>query len=142
MTQHFKAQQLAPHRCDRGYRRRQNIFFENLYEKLDQSEKADTYFLYINLGIKANLSNDLKTYVLTEIPRVLNEKYGVDIDSADFARAIYYKELGAFDRSVKGALKEIDPSAYEKEKIIFLDSLVARRDTHLHASLGHLARGR
>jgi hypothetical protein len=43
-------------------------FFENLYENLEQSEKENTYFIHINLGIKANLSMDVKTHVLSEIP--------------------------------------------------------------------------
>jgi hypothetical protein len=63
-------------------------FFENLYESLDQADKSDTYFIHINLGIKANLSADVKTYVLAEIPAALKGKYGVDIDHLDFVNAI------------------------------------------------------
>ena len=118
-------------------------FFENLYEKLDQSEKANTFFLHINLGIKANLSTDVKTFVLAELPAALRRRYGVDIDSEEFVNAIYYDELRRFDRSVKGAsLKAIDPNAYAKERIEFLAGLVARKDSHLHAALAHLSRGR
>lgn len=117
-------------------------FFENLYENLSHKEKSNTYFLHINLGVKANLSADVKTYVIQEIPSVLLKRYGVDIDSADFANAIYHEELQAFDRSVRGKLKDIDNSAYQKERISFLHELVSRRDNHLQASLGHLARGR
>lgn len=50
--------------------------------------------------------------------------------------------LQIFDRRVKGAPKSIDPLGYEKERVAFLAELVARRDTHLHAALGHLSRGR
>jgi hypothetical protein len=73
---------------------------------------------------------------------VLKDKYGVDIESADFVNAIYYEELKRFDRSVRGALKQIDETAYQKERILFLASLVLRKDGHLHAALGHLAKGR
>lgn len=117
-------------------------FFENLYETLNQSEKADTYFIHINLGVKANLSADVKTYVLLEIPATLKRRYGIDIDSAEFVNAIYHSEIADFDRSVKGALKEVDPAAYLKERVAFLSQLVARRDSHLQASLGHLSKGR
>jgi GTPase SAR1 family protein len=117
-------------------------FFENLYEKLDQSEKANTYFLHVNLGVKANLSADVKTYVLGEIPEALKREYKFDINSDEFARNIYHSQLKDFDKSVKGALKGVDPVEYEKERIAFLAGLVARQDTHLHAALGHLSRGR
>ncbi|OIQ98301.1 hypothetical protein GALL_197300 [mine drainage metagenome] len=117
-------------------------FFENLFESLESTEKANTYFIHLNLGTKANLATDIKSFVLTEIPFVLKNKYGVDIDSADFANAIYHKDLLDFDTSVKGGLKSIDENAYRREKIAFLSDKICNRDRHLQASLGHLARGR
>ena len=117
-------------------------FFENLFEKLDATEKASTYFIHINLGTKANLSADIKSYVLTEIPRVLRERYVIDIEAAEFANAIYYRELADFDKSVKGAWKGVDDVAYQKERIAFLAEKINQRDRHLQASLGHLAHGR
>ena len=117
-------------------------FFENLFERLDSSEKANTYFIQINLGIKANLTNDIKSYILTEIPAALKRDYEVNIEDADFVNAIYYSELRDFDKTVKGALKGIDEIAYKRERIAFLAEKINRRDSHLHASLGHLAHGR
>lgn len=117
-------------------------FFENLYEKIGQSDKLNTYFINVNLGIKANLSEDIKGYILSEIPSVLKRDYDINIDSDDFARAVYYLKLKEFDGSVEGRLKDIDPVSCEKERIKFLSELVSRRDTHLHASLGHLSQGR
>lgn len=117
-------------------------FFENLYESLNNTEKSNTYFIHINLGSKANLSKDIKSYVLSEIPTVLKERYGVDIDSADFANAIYHKEILDFDKSVKGAWKNIDENAYQRERIAFLSEKIDKRDRHLQAALGHLAHGR
>lgn len=117
-------------------------FFENLYESLPETDKGDTYFIHINLGLKANLSTDVKSYVLNEIPVALRRNYGIDVDDRDFVNAIYYEEIRNFDRSVKGALREVDETAYVRERIDFLGNLVARRDNHLQAALGHLARGR
>ncbi|HWK88147.1 MAG TPA: hypothetical protein VNQ34_11660 [Xanthobacteraceae bacterium] len=117
-------------------------FFENLYEQLDVGDKAGTYFIHINLGFKANLSLDLKQYVISEIASVLNHNYSVDIHSAEFAHAIYHSKLVEFDKSVRGSLKNIDPTAYEKEKIAYLMELMAQQDRHLHAALAHLAHGR
>lgn len=117
-------------------------FFENLFERMDVGEKANTYFIHINLGIKANLSKDVKTFVLAEIPAVLRKKYGIDINSSAFVNSIYYEELHAFDDSVKGRLKAVDLIAYEKEKIEFLSTKIAQQDNHLMAALGHIVRGR
>ena len=79
---------------------------------------------------------------MQEIPTALKRNYQLDIDSSEFANAVYHSQLRDFDKSVKGGLKKIDPIAYQKERIEFLAELVARRDTHLHACLGHLSRGR
>jgi GTPase SAR1 family protein len=117
-------------------------FFENLFESLSGTEKANTYFLNLNLGSEATLSNDIKSYVLTHVPAQLKHKYGIDIDSADFANTVYYRELSDFDSSVKGRLKGIDPAAYERAKIDFLTGRIEQRDRHLQAALGHLAHGR
>jgi predicted type IV restriction endonuclease len=117
-------------------------FFQNLQQGLATSEDAETYFLNINLGLKANLAASLKDYVLSEIPRVLKSDYDVDIDAADFVNAIYHLDLLDFDKSVKGQLKTINEPAYQMERINFLASKVEQRDRHLHASLRHLAQGR
>jgi GTPase SAR1 family protein len=117
-------------------------FFENLYETLESSEKARSYFIHVNLGIKATLSMNIKDYVLTEIPNVLHQKYGVDIHEAAFVNAIYHSNLVSFDKGIKGQLKGIDDQAYRKAKIDFLSEKIEVRDRHLHASLGHLAHGR
>jgi GTPase SAR1 family protein len=117
-------------------------FFENLYEKMEPSEKENTYFIHINLGIKANLSSDVKSYVLREIPEALQREYSIDIESNDFAKAVHHEKMKRFDSRVKGTLKTLDPAAYEKERMEHLHELVSQQDTHLHASLGHLSKGR
>src|SRR3546814_20705356 len=68
-------------------------FFENLFESLSGTEKSNTYFLNLNLGSEATLSDDIKSYVLTHVPAQLKHKYGIDIDSADFANTVDYREL-------------------------------------------------
>jgi GTPase SAR1 family protein len=117
-------------------------FFEKFFQSLDSDEKADTYFIHINLGIKANLSHDVKVYVISEIPAILKDKYSVDIDAAAFANAIYHKNLVDFDLSVDGSLKGVDEKAYLQKRIAFLSEKVSQRDRHLQASLGHLVHGR
>lgn len=117
-------------------------FFENLFLSLGGSESSDSYFIHIDLGIKANLAEDLKEYVLDEIPAVLKNRYSIDIEDAEFVTAIYHQDLLSFDKSVRGALKGTDPTAYQNERLKFLVEKISKRDQHLHASLGHLAKGR
>ncbi|KPU61986.1 hypothetical protein AN403_6143 [Pseudomonas fluorescens] len=117
-------------------------FFENLFESLSSSDQANTYFLNINLGIKATLSFDIKSYVLGEVPRILKAKYDIDINTAAFANAIYHKDLLDFDATVNGALKESNPQQYSLDRAKFLSGKIDKKDMHLQASLGHLSRGR
>lgn len=118
-------------------------FFENLYESLNSSDKDQTYFIHLNLGIKANLTEKgIKDFVLSEITSVLKEKYSLDINRADFANSIYYQDLRDFDSGVEGQLKNIDELSYQKARIAFLTKKVERRDLHLQASLAHITRGR
>lgn len=117
-------------------------FFENLFESLSSSDKANTYFLNINLGVKATLSSDIKSYILNEMPRVLKVKYDVDINSAAFANAIYHRDLIDFDSTVNGELKDLNPQQYSLERAKFLSGKIDQKDMHLQASLGHLSRGR
>lgn len=117
-------------------------FFENLFEQLDSNEKQNTYFIHINLGVRATLTTDIRAHILEEIPSVLKSKYNVDINSSAFVNAIYHFELQSFDNGIHGTLKTIDEQAYQRERIAFLSEKLKRRDVHLHTSLKHLARGR
>jgi GTPase SAR1 family protein len=116
-------------------------FFENLFESLEATEKSKTLFIHLNLGIKANLSDDIKSFVLSEVPEVLKVNYGIDIFSSDFVNSIYYRDLVDFDKSVKGQLKSIDEKEYARERINFLANKTENLGRHLQASLGHLSRG-
>lgn len=116
-------------------------FFENLSESINAEQRNNTYFLHLNLGTQATLTNDIKEYVLTQIPNVLKSNYGLDIDSWTFVKTVYYRELADFDAGVSGRLKAIDQAAYEKARIDFLNAKIQQRDRHLQAALGHIAHG-
>lgn len=117
-------------------------FFENLYESLSISERAQTYFLNLNLGNKATLSSSVKDFLLSEIPRTLKESYALDIYEASFVESIYHRDLLDFDKTTPGRLKETNRAKYDDERISFLIDLTKKTDMHLRASLGHLSRGR
>lgn len=117
-------------------------FFENLYEKLESDAKANTYFININLGLKASLATSVRAYVLDAVPRVLRERYGVDIASGEFVEAIYDIELRAFDNGIYGSLRDVDPVEYQKQRIRFLGQKIEMSDQHLLRAFRHLSRGR
>lgn len=114
-------------------------FFENLYESLSAQQKLQTYYVHINLGEKATLSQDVKTHVLTEVPRVLQSGYGVSIFDSKFVEELYQEELVGFDDSVPGQYKGVDEAKYISERIAFLRGKVKNADEHLRSSLSFLA---
>lgn len=114
-------------------------FFENLILNLE--DKSKYYIITINLGIKANLSSDLKRFILDSIPDQLNSQYGIDIDAADFVRSIYNDEIKRFDKSIDGEEKSTNRSSYNKKLRQFLSAKVAKRDSHLHQAISHISRG-
>lgn len=115
-------------------------FFENLYERLSQTQKKTTHYLHVNLGKKATLAHDIRAYLLSAIPEILKTSYGVNIQDASFVERVYADDLKDFDSSVSGRLKGIDQLEYEREKIRFLQGKIATADSHLHASLAYLVR--
>lgn len=117
-------------------------FFENLFEQIEDKYKDDTFFIHINLGVKATMTDDIKTFVIDEIARVLKEDFHTDVHSGTFVDAVYHSALLSFDDSVDGRLKGIDQIAYEKAKIEFLRAKISQKDNHIQAALGHLTHGR
>lgn len=117
-------------------------FFENLYINFDKPSGKKTFFITIDLGKSANLTDGIKNYVLETIPEVLFSNYNIDINDADFVRSIYNDELRRFDNSISGESKSTDIKAYELDVRKFLLEKTQRRDAHLHRSLGHIAKGR
>jgi GTPase SAR1 family protein len=115
-------------------------FFENLFEKLDDSEKLSTCYIHVNLGEEAALSIDVKSYFIRRVPLVLREEYDINIDSNEFASKLYAAEIAEFDDSVEGQLKNIDRTAYLKARISFLASMVNDRPTHVHRSLNYIVK--
>lgn len=114
-------------------------FFENLFLHLDNS--SDSYIITVNLGIKANLNDNLKEYILDSIPDALYHDYNIDIDSSEFVKTTYYEELTRWEKSVSAQRHPKNSEAYEGAKNDFLVEKTEKRDRHLHAALSHIAKG-
>jgi GTPase SAR1 family protein len=115
-------------------------FFENLFSQLSSEDKQHTLFVHVNLGEQATLSENVKSYILHNVPEILKRKYRVDISSDDFVHKVYKAAIVDFEKSPEGRLKKISPIDYEKALISFLISKTTQRDTHLQASFDYLAR--
>lgn len=92
--------------------------------------------LYIDLGSTTTLT-EIDTFVTEELIRQLRLHYEVDIEEAEFAEKVHRDALKRFDTSVLGKLKDIDPLAYERERIQTLFRLVQNRSEHIRASFEH-----
>ncbi len=112
-------------------------FIQRLVHVDAQDIFKEAFSLYIDFAASTTLSQ-LNDFVLREAARQLRERYGVDIEEASFVEAVHNKGLNSFDRGVLGRLRDIDPPAYARERINFLQARVNDRAEHLKASLEHL----
>jgi len=103
-------------------------------------EKAIT--LYIDLGSKATLSSDLKSFIIEEVTEQLREKYTTDIEERNFVRAVYYSDLQRFQKSIYSDLYETDINRFREKELDLLEKKLSIPEDHLKQSLKHIAKGR
>jgi GTPase SAR1 family protein len=115
-------------------------FFENLFESLNEAQKKLTYYIHINLGENATLSKDVKTYILSNIPHILKDKYDINIYESEFVEDVYKIQVTEFDKSIQGQFKNTDPTEYKKEYISFLAEKTKDTGSHLQECLNHLVK--
>lgn len=113
-------------------------FFKNLFQMVNEEKNSNTLFVHLNLGEKATLSENLKTFILTELPRVLKKEYKIDITKNSLVEKIYKNELLDFDHSVSGQIRKFNEEKYQIAKIEFLKNKLDNNSEHLHASLSYL----
>lgn len=106
-------------------------FVKNLMYNSAHEEFKKAIYIYIDLGSKAALAQDLKTFVLNEIEKQLYDKYNIDINSFSFIKGIYASEIHRFSNGIWGSKKESNPELYETKLIEMLSSIVNEKDQHL-----------
>lgn len=114
-------------------------FFENLFYGLEEAQQKNTIFIHLNLGLRATLTEDIKTFTLREIPRALSETAKIDIGSAAFCDKLYAEEMERFEKSPDGALKNVLPAEYTKAKVEFVKRKIDEQDLHLALSLKYIS---
>lgn len=103
---------------------------------------ADGLLLYVDLGSRAALGQDIGDLLISEIQKQLLHDYEVDIASSSFVRGVYNLDLARFREGIYAPLASADPPEYQTREIAFLEDLVCDKREHLRRSIGHIVRGR
>lgn len=115
-------------------------FIKNLMYNSAHEEFKTALYIYIDLGSKAALTDDLRAFVLNEIERQLNDKYQVDPYEYGLIQGVYAAEISRFSRSIWGGKKDSDPDLYQTKLIEKLEELSAEKDQHLKRTIGYYAK--
>ena len=106
----------------------------------DEFQKA--IYIYIDLGSKGALAEDLNRFVLTEIETQLYADHKVDVTEDKFVRGIYHAEISRFNHGIYGSLRGRNPKLYEEKLLEFLGEKIKQHDAHLKKAISHIALGR
>ena len=101
-------------------------------------EFKNAIYIYIDLGSKAALAHDLKSFVLNEIEAQLHDKYNIDVNAFKFIKGIYASDIHRFSNGIWGEKKESNPDLYETKLLEMLESITSEKDQHLKRCInGH-----
>jgi len=117
-------------------------FVKNLMYVSAFEEFKEALYLYIDLGSKATLTNDLSDFVLNEIKEQLYKKYNFDINEEKFVKGTYASEIKKFSKGIWGSLEETDPDKYRDKLFTELEGHMSQKDQHLKRSVQHLSKAR
>lgn len=91
--------------------------------------------VYIDFGKEPALPDDLESQVARRLTQRLKDGYGIDVDSNDFVRAVYNKEVNDFKRSIYAQGDEAETRLAEVQMLI---GHMSDRSEHLRRSLEHV----
>lgn len=117
-------------------------FVKNLIYVSAFEEFKHALYLYIDLGSKATLTNNLEDYILNEISTQLEIKYNYIIDELKFIKGTYASEISKFSKGMWGSLKTSDPDRYEEKLFTYLQKIIDQKDQHLKRSIQHISKAR
>lgn len=117
-------------------------FLKHLIYVRAQAEFGKSIYIYIDLGSKGALENDLKAFVLDEIERQLLSRYSVDIQQKAFVRGVYDLEVKRFRGGVWGDIYDTNRQEYDQKLREDLSARVANKALHVQQAVKHIARGR
>ena len=92
--------------------------------------------IYLDFGKEPTLATDLDGFVAKRLTEQLKEDYNISVDSRDFIRAVYNKEINEFKETSLYA--DGDPDEFRREEVKMLIANVSDRSEHLRRSLEHI----
>jgi hypothetical protein len=119
-----------------------SIFIKNFMKVEAKEIMSNSIPLYIDLGSKAALANDLKQFFVSEIIKILLDKYGIDIEEDHFVRGVYNLEIQRFQKGIYSKIKEQNSIEYLSKEIEFLEEKLKNKEEHLKLCLNHISKGR
>lgn len=117
-------------------------FIRHLVYVKATEEIRDSIFLYIDLGVQANLGQDLHEFFIQEIESQLLQDHGVDLYEDPFVRGVYHGDLMRFETGIYGRLKTGQPDKFLEKQIEFLAEQISDKISHLQRAIKHIVRGR
>ncbi len=116
--------------------------FINYFVRIEANEVIKKSFtIYVDLGSKAALEEDLKQFFVNEVVRIFYDKYEIDIFQDEFVRGVYHGDLLKFQKSIYGRLRETEPASYLKEEIKHLEERIKDKSEHLKQAFLHITKG-
>lgn len=117
-------------------------FIRNLVYVKAIEEIQNSIFLYIDLGVQANLGQPLTDFFIQEIERQLVHDHGIDLYEDSFVRGVYNADLLRFDTGIYCKLRELAPDRFLEKQIELLAGFTSNKVSHLQRSIRHIVRGR
>lgn len=109
-----------------------NLMYNSAYEEFKQA-----IYIYIDLGSKAALTEDLRVFILNEIERQLNSEYQIDPYEYGVVKGVYAAEINRFGKGIWARKRESAPDLYETKLLEKLDDLISEKDQHLKRVIGY-----
>ncbi len=117
-------------------------FLKHLMYVSAYREFQKAIYIYIDLGRRGALYENVRELVLDTIEKSLLNNHEIDVKDADFIFAMYSKEILRFDNGIWGRKKRSDPSKYEDKLYEELDRLQSARAEHLKRAISHISKTR
>lgn len=115
-------------------------FVKNLIYSSAFKEFNEAIYLYIDLGAKATLAENLQKFILHEIEEQLLNKYNTDIGELKFVKGVYSRDIQRFSTGIWGGLRETNRDRYEDKQIEMLEEKLKNKDEHLKNSITHISK--
>lgn len=115
-------------------------FVKNLIYSSAFKEFKEAIYLYIDLGSKATLANNLQKFILNEIEQQLDNKYSCDITEMKFVKGVYSRDIQRFSKGIWGSLRDSNRERYEEKQLEMLAEKLDAKDEHLKNSIAHLSK--